>query len=180
MPNFSLSPEEKKLQERYRDARVSGEYDQIWRSVGECVFCNLSEKYIVYEENGVVMTVALYAYIDGHIMIIPRRHMRSVKELTPDEWETMRKFMYIAKKIIREVHGIKGMQIIQKDGAVAQSTVEHLHFHCLPFDDPDLTIWNYRQLKNTPFDNAELYRQKTDNIKKLSKRFEKKYTNDEE
>ncbi|MEO5950394.1 MAG: HIT domain-containing protein [Candidatus Saccharimonadales bacterium] len=170
---------DKDKQIMYRDARVTGTYDEIWQSVGKCVFCDLNEKYIFYEENGVVMTVALFAYIDGHFMIIPRRHIRSVKDLTPSEWETMRKFMYIAKKMIREVHGIKGMQIVQKDGATAQSTVEHIHFHCIPFDQPDLNTWHYRQLENTPIENAEAYQSQHDKIAKLSKRFADKYQDEE-
>ena len=159
----------------YRDARVSGKYDEIWQSVGKCVFCDLNDKYVFHEENGIVMTVALFAYIDGHFMIIPRRHVRSVKDLTPSEWETMRKFMYIAKKLIRETHGIKGMQIVQKDGATAQSTVEHIHFHCIPFDTPDLNTWHYRQLTHTPIENATAYKSRHEKIAKLSKRFADKY-----
>lgn len=172
---MNLSPEEQKQQEYYRDARTSGQYDKIWQTVGKCVFCDMRDKYIFYEENGVVMTVPLYAYIDGNIMIIPRRHVRSVKELTPSEWETMRKMMYLAKKLVRSVHGIKGMQIVQKDGAAAQSTVEHLHFHCVPFDAPDLSTWHYRQLKYTPLENANLYKAQANEIAKLGKNFTEKY-----
>ena len=162
----------------YRDARITGKYDDIWQNVGKCAFCDLNDKYVIYEENGVVLTVALFAYIDGHMMIIPRRHVKSVKELTPEEWETMRKMMYLAKKIIRETHGIKGMQIVQKDGAAAQSTVEHIHFHCVPFDEPDLSVWNYRQLKNTPIENADLYKKHSRKMEKLAKRFSEKYQDD--
>lgn len=169
---------DRKKQIAYRDARVTGQYDSIWQSTGKCVFCDLRDKYVIFEENGIVLTIAVFAYIDGHMMIIPRRHVRSVKELTPSEWETMRKCMYIAKKLIRDVHAVKGMQIIQKDGAEAQSTVEHLHFHCIPFDGPDLSSWNYRQLGHTPLENADLYKNKSDQISKLAKRFSKKYEND--
>ena len=168
-----MTDDEKQIM--YRDARDKGWYDDIWKTVGKCVFCDMRDKYIFHEENGVVMTVPLYAYIDGQIMIIPRRHIRSIKDLTAVEWETVRKFTYLAKKIIREAHGVKGMQIIQKDGIDAQGTVEHIHFHCVPFDSPDLCIWNYRELKNTPLENAKLYKDKTEKIKKLSKRFEEKY-----
>jgi len=175
MKKIDNNPDEMAKQIRYRDARVTGKYDGIWQSVGKCVFCDLRDKYVFYEENGVVMTVAVFAYIDGHFMIIPKRHVRSVKDITPSEWETMRKFMYIAKKIIREVHGIKGMQIIQKDGIQAQSTVEHLHFHCMPFDAPDFSEWHYRTLKNTPVENAAKYKNISKKIQSLSKRFEQKY-----
>lgn len=172
-----LTPEEQKKQELYRDARFTNKYDQIWQNVNKCVFCDLQDKYIFFEENGVVMTISLYAYIDGHFMIVPRRHIRSAKELTQLEWETIRKFSYIAKKLIKTVHGIKGMQIIQKDGSVAQSTVEHIHFHCIPFDSADLSTWNYRKLKNTPLENVELYKQAGKSIISTSLKFDKKYKN---
>jgi len=177
---LELSPEERKKQEYYRDARTGGYYGEIWTTVGKCVFCDLREKYIVHEENGMVLTVALFAYIDGNVMIIPRRHVRSVKELTAEEWETARKLMYIAKKLVRKIYGIKGIQYILRDGGItAQSTVsDHLHIHVVPFDAPDLSVWNYRKLKYTPLENAELFRAQRKKIAELGKRFEEKYADE--
>jgi len=173
---MQLSPEEQKKQEYYRDARFTKQYDNIWQSVGKCVFCDLKDKYIFFEENGIVMTISLYAYIDGHFMIVPRRHIRSPKELTQLEWDTIRKFFYIAKKLIREVHGVKGMQLVQKDGSEAQSTVDqHLHFHCIPFDAPDLCEWNYRKLQYTPLENTDLYRKARKKIVAHDVKFEEEY-----
>lgn len=171
-----LTPEDQKKQELYRDARFTNQYDQIWQSVGKCVFCDLKEKYVIYEENGIVLTISLYAYIDGHCMIIPRRHIKSSRELTASEWETVRKLKYIAKKLIKDTHDVKGMQFVQKDGAEAQSTVEgHLHFHCIPFDAPDLLEWNYRKLQYTPLENADKYRTARKKIITNSTKFDKKY-----
>jgi histidine triad (HIT) family protein len=170
-----LSPEDQKKQELYRDARYTNQYEGIWQNTGKCVFCDLKEKYIIYEENGVALTITVFAYIDGHMMIVPRRHIRSIKELTAKEWETVRKLTYLAKKLIRKGHGIKGMQFIQKDGADAQSTVEHIHFHCIPFDGPDLSTWHYRKLKHTPLENTALYKSQQSAINKLSKKFDEKY-----
>jgi histidine triad (HIT) family protein len=161
----------------YRDARVTGEYDSIWQSVNKCVYCDLREKYIFYEEHGIVMTINLYAYIDGHFLIVPRRHVRSAKELSELEWDTIRKFSYIAKRLIRKVHGVRGMQLVQKDGADAQSTVEHLHFHCIPFDAPDLCEWNYRRLAKTPLENVADYKSARKTIVKTAHKFEEKYAN---
>lgn len=174
----SLSKEQLEQEEIFRTARTTGAYDKIWQTVGRCVFCDHDKgeaHHEIYEENGVYMTVPAYAYVDGHLLVIPRRHVHSVKELTAEEWETMRKMFYLAKKMIREVHGIKGMQIVQKDGREAQSTVEHLHFHCIPFDAPDLSVWNHRELANTPYENAEKYRDSSDKIKKLARRYGEKY-----
>ncbi len=176
---MELTPADKTKQELYRDARFTKKYDDIWQSVGKCVFCDLNEKYIFFEENGIVMTISLYAYIDGHFMILPRRHVRSTKDLNQLEWETIRKFSYIAKKLIKDVHGIKGTQLILRDGGiVAQSTVsDHLHIHCIPFDAPDLNQWNYRKLKYTPLENVNLYKQQRRKIIKLDIKYEEKYKN---
>lgn len=153
-----LSPEDQQKQITYRDARFTDKYNDIWTSVGKCVFCDLKDKYIIFEENGVALIITLFAYIDGHCMIVPRRHVQSAKELTQQEWETMRKFMYIAKRIMRKKHGIRGMQYVQKDGTQAQSTVGHYHFHCIPFGSSELSTWNYQKLTNTPLENVAIYK----------------------
>ncbi|MGB3009336.1 MAG: HIT domain-containing protein [Candidatus Saccharimonadales bacterium] len=173
-----LTQQQLDQEEAFRVARTTGAYDKIWQTVGRCVFCDHDKAeghHEVYSEGGIYMTVPAYAYIDGHLLVIPRRHIRSVKELTPDEWETMRKMFYLAKKMIRQVHNIKGMQIVQKDGIEAQSTVEHLHFHCIPFDSPDFSSWNYRDLADTPYENAKKYRTQAGKMQKLAIRFSKKY-----
>ncbi|HSX29000.1 MAG TPA: HIT family protein [Candidatus Saccharimonadales bacterium] len=168
---------EQEKQIYYRDARTKGYYGKIWTSVGKCVFCDLRDKYIVHEENGIVLVVALFAYIDGNLMIVPRRHVKSAKELTPEEWETIRKFMYIAKKIVRKVHALKDVMYVLRDGGAAvNSTVQdHLHVHCIPSDAPDLVTWNYRVLAHTPLENAELYRAQSKKITQLSAKFDEKY-----
>jgi diadenosine tetraphosphate (Ap4A) HIT family hydrolase/8-oxo-dGTP pyrophosphatase MutT (NUDIX family) len=175
---MKLTPQEQKKQLYYRDARTGGYYGDIWTTVGKCVFCDLRAKYIVHEENGIVLTVALFAYIDGNLMIVPRRHVKSAKELTPSEWETIRKFMYLAKKMVRKIHGLKDIQYVLRDGGTAvNSTVQdHLHVHCIPSDAPDMTVWNYRKLAYTPLKNAQLFRAQAKTLKKLDEKFDEKYT----
>jgi len=179
---MSTSPEEQAKQEYYRDARTGGYYGQIWTSVDKCVFCDLRDKYIIHEENGVVLTVVLFAYIDGNVMIVPRRHIKSAKELTDQEWQTIRKMMYIAKKIIRKAYGLKDVQYLLRDGGnTVNSTVQdHFHMHVVPFDAPDLSAWNYRNLKNTPLENAGILRAQAKTIKKLSAKFDEKYSSDDD
>ncbi len=175
MSNSGLNESEK--QNIYKTARSRNTYNDIWQSVGKCAFCDLKEKYIFFEENGVVMSISLYAYKDGHFMIIPRRHVTATRDLTDLEWQTIRKFTYIAQKLIKNVLGIKGMQVVQKNGAAAQSTVEHIHFHCIPFDDPKLCTWNYVELKRTPLENVAIYKNARKKIIEYDAKFTKKYSN---
>lgn len=165
-------------QEEMRLARTSGSYDKIWQSRDKCVFCDLKDKYIIREENGIVLTVSLYPYIDGHMMAIPRRHVQSPKELSSLEWETIRKFNYIAKKLIRKAHGHKSMWTLLREGGAKadMSVADHLHVHYIPFDNADLSVWNYRDLKHTPLENASIYQGLLSNTEKAATKFSQKYS----
>ncbi len=170
------STTQNKKQELMKTARTSGAYNQIWQNTGECVFCNLNKKYIIYEENDVVLTVNLFAYIDGHMMAIPRQHITSPKQLTQKQWQTIRKYTYISKKILRKEYNIKSMwTLIREGGPNAQMTVcDHLHVQFIPFDQADLCQWNFRKLKYTPLENAKKLKNKQ-YLKKLCYRYAKKY-----
>lgn len=173
-----LTNSELQKQHQYRTARTSQTYDDIWKSVGKCVFCDLKDKYILFEENDVVMTISLFAYIDGHFMIIPRQHVQSPKDLSAVQWETIRKFTYLAKKMIKKVTNVKSMQLVYKDGENAQGTVnDHMHIHCIPFDAPDLSVWNFRNLEYTPLENVDRYKKVAKDIISNSIKFEEKYRN---
>lgn len=164
-------------QQYKKDARTSGEYPKIWQNTGKCVFCDLKDKYILLEENGVVLTINLYPYADGQLMAIPRQHISSPKELSPAQWETIRKFAYLAKKLIKKVHGCKGIwTLIREGGEQAQMSVtDHLHVQFIPFSDPELCHWNYQQLQHTPLENTALYKKEAEFIKKALERYHKKY-----
>ncbi len=164
-------------QELKKNARINGSYEQIWQNTDKCVFCDLKDKYILLEENQLVLTVNLYPYLDGQLMAIPRQHICSPKQLSPAQWETIRKFTYLTKKMMKKIYGYQGMwTLIREGGAPAQMTVtDHLHVQFIPFDKPDLCQWNYRRLKHTPLENTALYQQQASEIKKYLKRFEKKY-----
>lgn len=160
-----------------KNARTSGEYAKIWQNTGKCVFCDLKDKYVIAQENDIVLTVNLYPYIDGHLMAIPKKHISSPKQLSDEQWQTIRKFSYLAKKMMRKIYGYKSMwTLIREGGTKAQMTVcDHLHVQFIPFDEADLCAWNYRNIKYTAEENAKKYRQQKDYMLKLAKRYQEKY-----
>jgi diadenosine tetraphosphate (Ap4A) HIT family hydrolase/8-oxo-dGTP pyrophosphatase MutT (NUDIX family) len=164
-------------QQDMKNARTSGQYERIWTNTEKCVFCDLKDKYIIREENGIVLTTSLYPYIDGQLLAIPRRHIRSPKDLTTIEWDTIRKFGYLAKKLIRKVHGHKALWTLLREGGTGagMSVVDHLHVHFIPFDNADLCSWNYRELQFTPLENAGLYQQLAEVTEKYSQKYAQKY-----
>lgn len=170
-----LTEEEK--QARYKNARTSDWYDDIWKNVGKCVFCDLKDKYIIYEENGIVLTINLFPYSNGHMLAIPREHITSPKQLSEKQWNTIRKFSYLSKKLIKNVHKEKNMwMLLREGGPQAQMTVtDHLHVHFIPFTKQDLAQWNYDYIKFTPLEMAEQYKNKKEIFEEVNSKFNKKY-----
>lgn len=169
--------EQDKQQMRARSS-ADFEYGKIWTSVGKCVFCDLNEKYVLDSKNGMVLTTNLYPYIDGSLMIVPKRHIDHLKQLTKEEWEAVQYFHYIAKKFLRLTFGYKTLFMLYREGAAldqtSQKTVHHLHIHLLPYI-PTLLQFNYQKIKYPPRLIAKLYKQNPDEINKIKARYKEKY-----
>ena len=131
-------------------------YDEIWKNVEGCPFCDLKDKYIIAEKNGIVLTVNLFPYTDYHLMIIPREHVLSIKDLSKGERETVWELASLAGDLL-DKQGIAGYKFLVREGKQKGKTVEHLHFHIIPGVD-DLERWDYRKIEKAPIDAAKKLR----------------------
>lgn len=143
-------------------AREKGFYGQVLKSVaqrGKCVFCDLKEKYLVKEKDGVVLTVALFPYLDGHLLIIPRRHLERIGQLNRRERESIFWLCVEAERILKEKLGIANVWLILREGEgiKAGKTVTHLHFHIIPYDSGVIKMVD-QKITMTPLEMAKRLR----------------------
>jgi ATP adenylyltransferase len=153
-------------------------YGEIWQTVEKCVFCDLKERYTIKKYKNVILTTNLYPYINGHLLIIPKRHITRIKQLTSQEWEAVRTLQYVAQKMLKVVLGIKNSWFICREGRLgdeSQKTVDHLHFHVLPYEK-GLVEWNYSSIDYSAFEVASAFKDGNELMEKLISRFNKKYT----
>jgi rfaE bifunctional protein nucleotidyltransferase chain/domain len=145
-------------------ARERGFYEKVWKEAAadKCVFCDLREKYIIAEEDGTVLTVALFPYIDGHLLVIPKRHIRSIGELKAKEEQAIFKMIRVGVEQLRQKMGVENAWVLLREGRGirAGKTVEHLHFHVLPYDTRVIKMGETK-LKIQPLDLANKLRQET-------------------
>ncbi|MFC1790464.1 adenylyltransferase/cytidyltransferase family protein [Patescibacteria group bacterium] len=143
-------------------ARENGFYQKVLEAVaqrGKCVFCDLKKKYLVAEKNKVVLTVALYPYTDGHLLIIPRRHLESVDQLTALEQTAIFDLTSRGKALLNRSLKIANFWLLIREGngIKAGKTVDHLHFHLLPYD-PRVIRMADTTLKIAPLKLAQILR----------------------
>jgi len=135
------------------NARTGGKYDELARNVGKCVFCDLKDKYILTEKDGMVLTVNLFPYIDGQMLVIPRRHVENLDELTEKEIKTSILLSKKAIKVLRKELKVDGVWLVLRDGGLAGKTVRHLHWNIMPYVD-GINTWHYQDITIAPIDLA--------------------------
>lgn len=145
----------------YLHARTKGWYDDHANAVGKqkCVFCDLRDKYIITELGNLVLTVNLFPYTEGHLMVIPRRHFEKIDQMKEEELKNCRKLMILAKKIVNQELGLKSFWLLLREGPKAGKTVRHLHWQVMPYHE-GMVNWHYdfRPATIEPIDLAQRLR----------------------
>ena len=105
-----------------------------------CVFCGLldadlpdEETYIVWRGQAVFALLNAYPYTSGHLMVLPKRHVGSMGELTDDEANELFGAARRAVTALEQAYSPEGINLGANLGAAAGAGVPgHLHLHALP------------------------------------------------
>lgn len=102
----------------------------------KCLFCKIAQKEIPanikYENEKVIAFSDINPKAPIHILIIPKRHIASINELTKRDESLVSELVFVAKNLARENKIDKtGYRIVSNTGLNAGQEVKHLHFHLL-------------------------------------------------
>jgi len=97
-----------------------------------CPFCSLPEERILMETKYSWIIRDGFPISDGHTLVIPKRHIPSIFEATPEEQADIFATLEEAKKQLDETLHPDGYNIGINDGIFAGQTVMHLHVHLIP------------------------------------------------
>lgn len=109
-----------------------------------CLFCGIIEGKakgdIVYRDDTVVAFNDIAPRAPFHVLIVPRKHIASLLDLTADDGAVVAHIFEVAVQLARE-RGIdgSGFRVLVNCGHDAGQTVFHLHYHLLggrPFGWP--------------------------------------------
>ncbi len=110
--------------------------------MSECLFCRIAAGEIPSKR--VFSDDRIYAFEDiapkapVHILVIPRKHVSRLSELSEEDAPLAAEAMRRAAAIAKE-RGLTDFRLVANDGAGAGQSVFHLHFHLLggrPFSWP--------------------------------------------
>jgi len=102
----------------------------------DCIFCKIAQhkipSKIVYEDEDIIAFRDIDPKAPVHILLIPKRHIPSIKELTETDEKIVGKIHRISQKIADgESIAQSGFRIVANTGPDAGQAVAHLHFHLI-------------------------------------------------
>ncbi len=105
-----------------------------------CVLCNSAHQDLDKEDNLLIAkgkftftVLNLYPYNNGHLMIVPNRHINDFLQLTNDESIEIMQKLQLAEKALKIVLKPEGFNIGANLGKVSGAGLdEHIHFHIVP------------------------------------------------
>ncbi len=104
-----------------------------------CIFCVLPaeqrdrENLIVARTTLSFVILNRYPYNNGHLMVIPRRHVADFTLLTPDESHDLHALLQRSVGILGQASRPAGFNVGMNLGAAAGAGIaEHLHYHVVP------------------------------------------------
>ena len=102
----------------------------------DCIFCKIikgeipSEK--VYEDEEILAFKDIHPAAPIHILVIPKKHIATLMNVTPEDTNIMAKILESIQKIVKQL-GIEenGFRLIANCGPDSGQEVMHIHFHLL-------------------------------------------------
>ena len=102
-----------------------------------CIFCAIvagqAEASLVYEDEMVVVFMALHPAVPGHLLVVPREHAVGLEDLervtSAHVWSVGHD---MARALRRSGMRCEGINVFVCDGEAAFQTVFHFHLHVIP------------------------------------------------
>jgi ATP adenylyltransferase len=97
-----------------------------------CLFCSTDRKKIVEHELAFAI-FDKFPVVEGHILIIPKRHFANYFEITQAELNaTHALILELRQQLMNKDGSITGFNIGINEGESAGQTVSHCHIHLIP------------------------------------------------
>ena len=98
--------------------------------MSDCVFCKDLPK--VFENPHAYAVFDINPISNGHALIIPKRHVEQIFDLTPEESSGVKDLILRMKSKLQAEHSPDGYNIWVNCGKAAGQVVMHAHVHLIP------------------------------------------------
>jgi histidine triad (HIT) family protein len=101
-----------------------------------CIFCRVVAGEIpaevVHASEGAVAFLDVQPLADGHVLVVPRRHVSRVQDLDAEDAAAVFRAVAALSGPVARATRAEGLTIGVNDGPITGQTVPHVHVHVVP------------------------------------------------
>lgn len=103
-----------------------------------CIFCaagvdQAQAALVVHRGAAAYVILNLFPYNNGHLMVVPARHIASLVEASTDELCELIGLAQVAEQVLRQAYQPHGLNVgINLGQAAGAGVADHLHIHLVP------------------------------------------------
>ena len=102
----------------------------------DCLFCKIVKKEIpadiIYEDEEVIAFRDIHPIAPVHVLIIPKKHIESIQDLTEKDAVLAGRLILTGKKVAEKLQtSEKGYKMLFRVGKWGGQEVEHIHLHII-------------------------------------------------
>lgn len=104
----------------------------------DCILCSVEREdegvknLILAQDSHVFVTLNLFPYNPGHLMVVPRRHVVDPRHCNPEERASIEEWTYRLLDVLDELYNPAGYNIGYNIGESSGASIPHLHRHIVP------------------------------------------------
>ncbi|MEZ0370814.1 MAG: HIT domain-containing protein [Candidatus Sericytochromatia bacterium] len=114
------------------------EYVRGQRPQVECILCAVRDGHAevvnleIFRDEHFLVSINLYPYNPGHVMIVPLRHVEWPDELSDEEALALHQLQKRCLSVIKSLYPAAGFNIGYNIGEAGGGSIAHLHLHIVP------------------------------------------------
>lgn len=104
----------------------------------DCILCGVAredprvDNLVVFREGGLFVTLNLYPYNPGHVMIVPERHCEDPRELSEAEVLAVHRLQCLTMRVLEREYTPGGFNVGYNLGRTSGASIDHLHLQIVP------------------------------------------------
>ncbi len=108
-------------------------YREYLKKLSGCPFCETKYygKQLIAENETSALIISISPYQKHHLLIIPKRHIERIIDITEKESRDIIELQNLAIKILYSLN-YKDINILVREGENIGKSVRHLHYHIVP------------------------------------------------
>jgi histidine triad (HIT) family protein len=102
----------------------------------DCIFCQIAhgttDTTILHETDSLVVFKDINPHAPVHLLFVPKKHIRSINDLTGDDQEILSELIMVARDMAKE-HGVSesGYKLLYNVEKGGGQVIFHLHLHLI-------------------------------------------------